>query len=139
MWKEVTTGGATDLYKLREYEGYLAEGQRGRLDLNLRFPLSENIRNLLQSRLEQAGVEEVEVSTGSSLLRIQFRKGVPWLGIIVTAILALAILIISWRFFKEVVETVSRPVVIAAVVVGIILVAVVVFVFARKQLPAGGE
>lgn len=137
MWKEVTKGGAAQLPLLKNYENHLAEGQRGRIDFDLRWSLSDNIRGLLQSRLEAAGVEEVKV-TASKTLRIEFRKALPWLAIIVAAVIALAILIISWRFYKEVIETIPGPVVVAGVIVGILLVAVVVLVIARRQLPVGG-
>ena len=135
MWKEVTRGKGTDFFKLRDYEGQLAEGQRGRVDLDLRVAMPDTIQRILQSRLEQAGVEEASVS-GGKVLHIIARKGALFLALIVTAVLALAILIISWRFFKEVAEVLPKGVMIGGAVVLIILAVLFAVWFARGQVAA---
>ncbi len=135
MWKEVTRGKGTDFFKLRDYEGQLAEGQRGRVDLDLRIAMPDTIQRILQSRLEQAGVEEASVS-GGKVLHITARKGALFLGIIVVAVLALAILIISWRFFKEVAEVIPKGVIVGGAVVLIILGVLLAVWFARGQVAA---
>lgn len=136
MWKEVTRGIGTDFYKLRDYEGQLAEGQRGRVDLDLRIAMPESIQRILQNRLEQAGVEEAEVTSGSKILHIIGRKSFPFLALIVTAVLALAILVVSWRFFKEVVEVIPKAVIIGGAVILIILAVLLAIWFARRQVTA---
>ena len=136
MWKEVTRGKGTDFFKLRDYEGQLAEGQRGRIDLDLRIEMPDTIQRILQSRLEQAGMEDVSVESGSKVLHIIGRKAFPFLALIVTAVLALAILIVSWRFFKEVAEVMPKGVMIGGAVVLIILAVLFAVWFARGQVAA---
>ena len=133
MWKEVTRGKGTDFWKLRDYEGQLAEGQRGRVDLDLRIAMPDTIQRILQSRLEQAGVEEASVS-GGKVLHITARKGALFLARIVAAVLALAILVISWRFFKEVVEVLPKGVMVGGAVILIILGVLLAVWFARRQV-----
>ena len=105
MWEQVASGSILDSGQLSD--DYLEEGQRGLLELDLRVTPSSWMVSELQSRLVNAGVEEVHVSTGSPLIRISYRKGFPWLAVIVAAVLALtvlAVLIIGWRFYREVVQ-----------------------------------
>lgn len=134
MWNKVTSGEATDLYRLKNYEGNLAEDQKGKLELTLRTPLSSSVKTALKNRLEFAGVKDLKVYSSGNQLNIQFRKGMPWLFIIVTAILALAILVVSWRFYKEVAVTLPTPVLTTGVVVGILLVLVLVFMLVKRQI-----
>ena len=129
-WEQVAQGGPLDTYELGSYESYLDEGQRGLLELDLRLSVSQSVASELESRLRQAGVEDVSVRTASPMLRIQFRKGFPWLAVISAAILgmiALAILIVGWRFFREVVNTVPAPfnwlLVVGVVAIGIMILA----------------
>jgi len=114
MYQLIGSGGILDIDSLSEYEGGLGEGNRAVLELDLRLPVSQNIASELESRLRQAGVEEVSVSTASPLLRVYFKKGFPWLAVIAATILAmivLAILIIGWRLFKEVVPEGLQPII----------------------------
>ncbi len=107
MWEQVASGSILDSGQISDYDDYLEEGQRGQLELDLRVTPSSWMVSELQSRLVNAGMEEVQVSTGSPLIRISYRKGFPWLAVIVAAVLALtilAVLIIGWRFYREVVQ-----------------------------------
>ena len=110
----IASGGILEAGQLNGLDDYLEEGQRGKLELDLRATPSSSIVAQLQNVLKQKGVEDVRVSTGSPILRIEYRKGFPWLAIIVAAVLgiiALAILIIGWRFFREVVPEGLQPLV----------------------------
>ena len=112
-WELITSGGIINAAELVNYEQqYVGEGQRARLELDLRMPVSQDIANQLQNELKQRGVAEVSVKTGSPLLIVEYRKGFPWLAVILAAILAiavLAILIIGWRIFREVVPEALQP------------------------------
>ncbi len=107
-WEQIASGGLLDATELGGYEEtYIAEGQRGLLQLDLRLAVSPSVANLLQSQLQQRGVSEAQVSTDSPVLNISWRRGFPWLAVIVAIILgliALAILIAGWRFYREIVQ-----------------------------------
>ena len=139
MWKLVTSGGgAGSLANLQNYEEELEEEQRGKLSLALHFPISSGVAEELESKLRGAGVTDAQVFTEGNKLDIQFRKGFPWLAVIVAVVLGLivlAVLIVSWQFFKEVKEIVPSPVIIIGIIVGIALVAVLAYMLARRQLP----
>lgn len=107
MWEQIASGNILDATQMAGYDDYLDEGQRGQLEISLRVTPPAWIVSELQDRLDNAGVENAHVSTGSPLLRISYRKGFPWLAVIVAAVLALAVLavlVIAWRFYREVVE-----------------------------------
>jgi len=132
MWELISSGGITDLTTAEAFEDlYVGEGQRARLELDLRSPVSQDIVNRLQNELRQRGVAEASVRTGSPRLIIEYRKGFPWLAIILAAVLAiavLAILIIGWRIFREVVPVGLQPLIGTGIIVaGIILVALIAY------------
>lgn len=110
----VKSGGFLDLVNLRNYENYFEEGQRGRLDIDLRYAVTQSVAGELQNRLSQAGVEEARVVTASPQLKVYFRKGFPFLAVIAAIILALAILavmILGWRLYKEIIPESLQPLV----------------------------
>ena len=112
MWQQVVKGEFLDLANLRNYDDSLEEGQRGRLQLNLRFPIPGSVSIQLEDQLKRAGVEEAKVATTGQKMQVYFRKGFPWLAVIAAIILGLvvlAILIVSWTFFKEVVPEGLQP------------------------------
>jgi len=101
-WEEVAEGPVWTLGSLSQYENELEEGSRNLLELDLRLPVSKDVARQLEDTLKDAGVEGVRVTTASPMLKIYWRKGFPWLLVIVAAILGLivlAALIISWRLF----------------------------------------
>ena len=128
-WEQIASGGLLDARDIERYEAYISEGQRASLELDLRAPASDYIVSELQSQLQQAGIREVQVTTGSPLLRVSWRKGFPFLPVVVGIILSLivlAIIIMGWRLFREVTEVVPAPVITG----GLILVLVVVAMLA---------
>jgi hypothetical protein len=128
------SGGILDAAGIGNYENYLDEGQRGLLELDLRLPVSQGVAQELESKLRQAGVEDVRVTTASPLMRVYFRKGFPWLAVIVAAIAAIAILavmIVGWRLFREVIPESLQPIVGTAVI--LILIGLAVVLFMRRR------
>lgn len=127
----IGSGGILDAVELSSYESQLAEGDKALIELDLRLPVSQGVASELAEKLRQAGVQGVSVTTASPLLRIYFKKGFPWLAVIAAAVLGLivlAILIIGWRLFKDVVPVGLQPIVaglglILIIVLGIILLA----------------
>ena len=126
----VGSGGILDAAELSQYEASLAEGQRGLLELDLRLPVSASVAAQLENELRQRGVLDVSVSTASPMLRVSWRKGFPWLAVIAAVVLGLvilAILIIGWRIFREVVPKGLQPLVgTGLIVAGIALVGLIV-------------
>ena len=112
MWQQVRSGSITDLGGLKNLEDMFEEGQRGRLDSNLRLPVSQSVAGELQNRLKQTGVEDARVIAAGQQMKIEFRKGFPALAVIAATILALvvlAVLILGWQIFREVVPESLQP------------------------------
>lgn len=108
------SGGLLDAGQIVQYDNYIGEGQRALVELDLRLPVSAGVAQELENKLKQAGVEDVRVTTASPLVRIYFRKGFPWLAVIVAAVAAmaiLAVLVVGWRIFREIVPESLQPIV----------------------------
>jgi predicted exporter len=127
----LASGSILDAVEVASYDDYLREGERGLLELDLRDAPSQTVVSQLRTTLQSYGVEDVNVSTGSPILRISYRKGLPWLAIIVAAVLILAILVVGWRFYKEVFpEGLPTPVSVGLIVA--VLAAIVLVAWRRK-------
>lgn len=104
-WTEVASGDPMDLYAIRSYDELIPEGSRGMLKLNLRLPVSQSTADAIEDALRTAGIPDVYVRTASPELKIFFKKGFPWLpvivGVIIPLLIILAITVISWQLFKE--------------------------------------
>ena len=133
-WQQIAQGNVLDLANIDQYDDYIPEGDRGLIKLDLRTSVPQSVANELEDLLKQQGVEDAEVTRGSPRLNIYFRKGFPWLAVIAAIILAMAviaILIISWKLFKEVIpEGAQFPV--ALILIGIAGLAVVGYVKRKK-------
>ena len=130
----VTSGGLGDVMRLKDYEFAFEEGQRGLLSLDLRTSVPSSIVKELESQLKQKGVSEARVTTGSPKLNIYFKKGSPALALIAAAILALAVLavlIIGWNLFKQVVPTSLQP---AFGTLGLLILMLVIASFGLKNI-----
>ena len=137
-WEQIASGGLLDARDIERYEAYIGEGQRALLELDLRAPAPDYIVSELQSQLRKAGVREVQVTTGSPLLRVSWRKGFPFLPVIVGIILGLivlAILIVGWRLLREIFEVIPEPfrgLAISGIVLALVVVAVLVWQGRRR-------
>jgi len=134
MYKVVAQGGMAELQNLAAYEGAIDEGSRGKLELDLRLPVPDWTVAELEGQLVNARVAEAKVTQSGSRLGISFRKGFPWLAVIAAIVLGLvviAILIIGWTLFKEVIpEPLKFP-----VALGLIIIAGIVAVgYARRRI-----
>lgn len=130
MWDLIAEGPGYALATIVGYEDQVAEGQRARLSLSLTNPLSPDIASQLQSQLDAQGVAEAQVSTSGNNCAITYRKGFPWLAVIVAVILgliALAILIVSWQFAKE------SPFTFSLLAIGGILVAAAAVIYLIRR------
>jgi len=130
MWLEIAEGSGINLATVVGYEDEVAEGQRAKLRLNLTNPLSPSVADDLQQQLDNQGVTDAEVITVGSSVDIIYRKGFPWLVVIVAVILgliALAILVVSWQFYKE------APVQFSLLAVGGIIAATAVLIYVLRR------
>jgi len=133
-WEEIASGSLMNAAEIERHEARIAEGQRGLLELSLRTPVPDWVVIQLQSRLNQVGVGEAKVSTGSPLLRVSWRKGMSWLAVIIPIIIALlavlAILIVGWKLFKEIAAVIPQ----VPLSIGLILALVLgIMVLARRK------
>jgi hypothetical protein len=133
-WEQIGSGSILDTGDLKNLERSISEGQKGMLELDLRVSPGQSIIDELQSQLQAHGVTEAKVTSGSPILRIEYRKGFPWVAVIVAIILVLAILIIGWRFFREIVQSVGPAIaggILIAGVIGLVLLSVAI---AKRRL-----
>lgn len=125
-WQEIASGGVFDIHHIAQYEKDIVEGQRALLELDLRAPAPDWIVSELKSQLQKAGVKETQVTTGSPLLRVSWRKGFPFLAVvlgIIAGIVFLLVLITGWRFFRDVAEVLPTPVITGGIVLLLAIVA----------------
>jgi len=137
-WEFVAQGNVIDLANLGQYEGELPEGCFNRLELDLRLPVSDWIAQTLEDQLRSAGVPDVTVTTASPILRVYFRKGFPWLAVIAAAVLgliALAILIVGWRLYKDVSGDLPPPIPQMALIALLVLGAILAISVVRRKTP----
>lgn len=121
MWQLLAEGSGINLITVVGYEDEIGEGQRARLALGLRSPLDPYWAQQLQQQLDTHGVPETEVRTYGNDVDVIYRKGFPWLPVIVAVILGLivlAVLIVSWRFYKEAPVAFSALAILALVGLG---------------------
>jgi len=117
MEKLIASGTKGNLKSIENYESQFAEHQEGTLKLNCStsFGLG-SIAAGLNSALEIAGVQMPEpVKTEGKTIVIRFRKGFPWLALIVAAIIGLSVLYIiltNWELFKSVAPAIPWLIVI---------------------------
>jgi multidrug efflux pump subunit AcrB len=119
---------------LATYEGQLGEGQRALIEVDLRLSPPSWAISGLEDQLKARGIPDVSVNSASPMVQIHFRKGFPWLAIIAAVILAtivLAVLIVGWRLFREVIGTL--PLSMQGLAVGLIIIVVLIVAGAFSQ------
>ena len=118
--EEVARGSVMDFYSgLSQYDYLIPEGSRGMLQLNLRLPVSPSVTQQVENALKAAGIPDIKVTTASPVLKIYFKKGFPWLpvivGVIIPLLIILAITITSWQLFKETGPDTGSLILVAAI------------------------
>jgi len=138
MWQNVASGDLSNIGQLPNYEGQVTEGLRGSLVLGLRLvPPLEYVQRL-QAELVARGVAEATTTLDGNNLTITYRKGFPWLAVIVAAVLAvliLAVLIVAWQLYREVSPVIgitTGPLLILGAVAVIMLVVATAYFIWRK-------
>lgn len=142
-WEEIGSGNVLQASNIAGLITTVPGGNNVRLSLALRFIPSSSLINTIKSRMESAGIQGVQVYSGSPELNIVWKRNNPVSGIglagiddatliIIAIILALivAALIISWVIFKQVGPAGSTMLIAAGL--GIVVLGLVIW-FGRKR------
>ena len=127
-WEQIAQGTGLNIGSLGQYEDEMPEGSRGMLELNTVLPVPDDILGWLEDRLIDAGIPDLRVTADGSNVRILFRKGFPWLGVIATIVIGLillAVLITGWKLYKEIGPAVPAGIGIALGIGALVLLAYV--------------
>jgi hypothetical protein len=108
-WELIASGDRSNLNTLPSYEADLAEGQDARLDFKFVTYVPSFQVDSLRNSLSMAGVTNLRVVSAGNTIQIFYTKDPWWVPVIIIAVLALAILIISWLFFRNV-ESTTGPI-----------------------------
>jgi hypothetical protein len=109
-WMQIASGNVVSAVEISSYEEHIEEGRHVKLTFNLRSAPTQDIITQVQEELNNAGVTEGIASSTGNNLTVTYKKGFPWLAVIVGIVLGLvvlAVLIVGWVLFKEVVEVVG--------------------------------
>ena len=134
MWTYRADG--TSIYGLSDVEDQISEGNKGRVDLTLRSEVSQSLLEDLETKLVESGVLEAKVTGSGKSVSIYFRKGFPWLAIIVSAIvglIVLAILIVSWKLYEDVPIEFQGPVLLIVALAGFVFLITILLLAIRRS------
>lgn len=101
-WELIASGNKENVSSLPVYESQVNEGQRARLQFKFLTALPNFQIDNLRSSLEMAGVTDLQVVGKGDTIDIYYRKDPWWVPVIISMVLLLAVLLISWFFFKDV-------------------------------------
>jgi len=139
----IASGGIFDLANLGQYEDSFAEGDRGILDLELRMVPSGSAVQSLEDAIRAAGVtltRSLEITGGSSHLRIHFKKEIAPLLVLAIAVGAAIIIfaiLISWKLYKVEPTLFSWQLVLIIAMVIIAFIIVLVLVARKGRIAVG--
>ena len=128
MWQELASGTGVDIISAAVHEHKVEEGERARLVVGLKNPIDSQTAEGIVRHLSAKGVEELSVKTSGKTVDISYRKGAAWLAVTIAGIVLLAIVVVSWRFYREMSTSPIGWVAIAS----ISIVAVLVMLFLLK-------
>jgi len=139
----VASGGIWDLGSLSQYEDSFAEGDRGILDLELRYAPPSIAVQALEDAIRAAGVtltRSLEVISGSTRLRIHFKKEIApllVLAIAVGAAIVIFAILISWKLYQVDPALFSWQLVLVIAMVITAFIVVIVLVARKGKVAAG--
>jgi len=134
MWDKVADGNLSTLRNLSVYENALPEGQRARLDLTLKVPVSSQLVKDVESALRSANISQLSVTSSGNRISVFYRKGFPFLFILsatLIGMIVLTILIVGWQLWREIVQTIGKPTMIL-VVVAVVAISLLIAVKSTK-------
>lgn len=128
-YKQIASGNVAELANLGQYEAQIEEGGRCLLELDLLVSAPSWAVSQLKEQMTLHGIPEANVQSASPKLQVFWRKGFAWIPLIIVLVLALALLIIGWRLFKDIAATIP-PIPLA---IGFVLLAAGILVFAARR------
>lgn len=141
-WEQIASGSVLDADNIGEMETYIAEGQKTKLELDLRWELPSGVVDQIRNQLASRGIPGLAVYSNSPMLVVEWQKGFPWLPVVVGAVLgliAVAILVLAWRLFVEVESLLPeefRPLLGIAILSGLGL---LVWNYGKETFKRGGK
>lgn len=139
-WTQIASGNVVSAIEISSYEDQIEEGKHARLTFSLRSAPTQDIITQVQEELNNAGVTEGVASSSGNDLTVTYKKGFPWLAVIVAIVLGLvvlAILIIGWVLFKEVVDVVgpggTTTLIWIAVAVAVVMLGFFLYLYFRRS------
>ena len=91
-WQQVASGDLGDLMQLQQYEDEVAEGQRALLRLDTNITPPADFVAGIENMLRQKGVPDCSVTTEPKALLVSFRKDFPWLAVVAAVVIGIIIL-----------------------------------------------
>jgi hypothetical protein len=102
--KLIAEGNSFDLASIENYEDNYPEGSQGELRLFTSVTVPDEAIQMLQNELDNQGVEMWDrVQQAHNTVLIRFKKGFPWLAVIIGVLLGLIVLlalITMWQLFQ---------------------------------------
>jgi hypothetical protein len=132
-WEQIANGNRNDFDGIPGYEALIDEGQRGRLDMRFSVNVPTAQIDALRNQLEWAGVEDLQVLSGSNTISVIYRKGPWWLPVIIVAVMvtltAIFFYLTVWTISKET----SGSTMSLALIGGAILAAAIAWTLIKKR------
>jgi len=138
-WELIGQGNVAQLYDIGGLENLIDEEQRGIIELDLRISAPAELVAQLNAQFTAQGIPAV-AQAHSPLISITFRKGFPWVAVIagiILGLIALAILIIGWRLYREILATVPDPFKPVLGMGAVVLVGLIAYLGIRYLTPLG--
>ncbi len=144
-WVQIASGSSiSDLQNVPVFESQIEEGGVGRLQLNMSATPPQSLLDGLQSRLQSYNIPLLSITSSGNQVQIIWQKGQPWLAIIIPILIGLlivlAIVVISWIFFKQVSSVIgSGATSVLVITLCVVAVAVVTFLIILYWKRQGGK
>ncbi len=134
-WEEFASG--TNINDIAGYESQVPEETRAMLELQCKVPVPSTNISWLRNSLSWAGIQDLNVSSSGSIIRITYRKGAFWIPLIISLIIVLAIVIIVWRFYREVADVIGPIPATALLIGGAVLAGIIAYKIIRSRRAEG--
>jgi hypothetical protein len=132
MYELIASGNNTNFLSIPGYDDQIEEGQPGLLRMNFTTSISAGILDTIEQEMVNHGVQGARVNQSGKTVNIYFQKGLPPLAIIIPILLALivtlAIILVTWHIFKDVVPAgLQGPLATGIIIAGIAIVGMIAY------------
>jgi len=132
-WELIASGTKSDIMSMPGYEAQVDEGQKARLQFKFLTSVPTFQVDALRNSLTAAGVTDLQVVSKGSTVDVFYRKDPWWVPVIIVAVLAIAILLISWFFFKDVASVIGPIPTTMLIIGGSVLALAVGYTLVRRK------